>query len=104
MCPSERLLWRPYKLGDEIHNEYEYRRVEKQCVTTQREIFELDLLKSYETSIFIGSKENYEQYFKEEYTKKTWLEENYRKGIGLRMAQMLIRFMQIRLKKSVKRF
>lgn len=71
-CPDEN--WRPYKLGEAIHENFEYRKIEKWCVTTQKEIFELDLLKSYETPIFVGSKKECEKWIKG-YMNKTWLEE-----------------------------
>lgn len=67
--------WRPFKLGEAIHENFEYRKVEKWCVTTMKEIIKLDLLKSYDTPIFVGSKEDCEEW-KKEHT-KTWLEENY---------------------------
>ncbi len=49
---------------------YDCRKVEKWCVTTSMEYFELNSLKPYETPIFIGSKEECEKWI-EEHKKKT---------------------------------
>lgn len=69
--------WKPYKLGDEIRSDYEYRKVEKYIVFFNMNInLEIGLkskhsnLKSFE---FEGTKEECEQWVKDH--SKTWLEE-----------------------------
>lgn len=76
---SGKCLWQPYKLGDEIHADWEYRKVETWCVFKckdniylrgKKEILENDRIEL----IFEGTKEECESYIKE-HTKKSWLEE-----------------------------
>lgn len=71
--------WQPYKLGDEIHADWEYRKVETWCVFKckdniylrgKKEILENDHIEL----IFEGTKEECEKWI-EEHTKKSWLEE-----------------------------
>lgn len=74
--------WKPYKLGNEIHDNWEYRKVEKWYVeSTDRDkeghiIFSVvshqPLLDS--NIYFEGTKEECEKWIKE-HTQKTWLEE-----------------------------
>ena len=76
--------YEPYKLGDEIHDDWEYRKVETLYVaSTDRDeeghiIFSIvshqPLLDS--NTYFKGTKEECEKWI-EEHTKKTWLEEKY---------------------------
>lgn len=73
-CDCDHKKWVLYELGDEIHLDWEYRKIVKWCVTTQMACFELEYLKSTETAIFIGREEDCKKYVKEH---KTWLEENY---------------------------
>lgn len=69
--------WRPYKLGDEIHPDWEYRKVEKWYVFDYEDndyrIFKDDIDCAVPV-VFEGSKEACEKWVKE-HTKKIWLEE-----------------------------
>ena len=71
--------WLPYKLGDEIHSNWEYRKVEKWYVVKETNqtftICSYEKAKQYNSIHFEGSKEECEKWV-EEY-KKTWLEETY---------------------------
>lgn len=77
--------WRPYKLGDEIHPGWEYRKVEKWYIyksITEANGFTkgndgfwyCSVRYKDEHTIFSGSEEECEKWIKE-HTKKTWLEE-----------------------------
>lgn len=68
--------WQPYKLGDEIHNDYEYRKIKTWFVYGHVNNFKLT--SEFDTTLNIwhkGSKEECEKWIEENTKKKTWLEE-----------------------------
>lgn len=69
--------WKPYKLGEGINSNYEYRKVEKWYVVKEtNQTFTICLYekaKQYNPIYFEGLKEQCEKWI-EEHTKKTWLE------------------------------
>ena len=77
MCPGEKSLWKPYKLGDEIKQNFTYRKVEKwyvvkvdgnKSMTIDEEIFNHHYLKN--AALFCSNS-------KEDCVK--WIEENTKK-------------------------
>lgn len=90
--------WRPYKLGDEIIPDWEYRQIEKWYVVKETNqtfsICPFEKAKQYNPIYFEGSKEECEKWIKEN-TKKTWLEErlekvNARRGTRLECKDIII--------------
>lgn len=74
--------WKPYKLGEEIHSDWEYRKIEQWYVYSYKEntkkytmlniAYQVGDLNIIEIP-FVGTKEECEKWI-EEHTKKTWLE------------------------------
>lgn len=76
--------WQPYKLGDEIHDDWEYRKVETwyvfKNVNFQYETLKNKVGRNIDKLVFEGTKEECEKWI-EEHTKKTWLEETFPLGL-----------------------
>lgn len=80
----ENKIWQPYKLGEGIHEDWEYRKVEKWYVVKETNqtfnICPYEKAKQYNPIHFEGTKEECEKWI-EEHTKKTWLEERFPLGL-----------------------
>lgn len=81
-CCCEYKKWIPYKLGDEIHSDCEYRKVEKWYVYESGDTYETRTYKTEPlpkgcekyTHLFEGTKEECDEWIKEN-NNKTWLDE-----------------------------
>lgn len=110
MCQGER-LWKPYKLGEAIHENFEYRKKEKWCV------IKIECCPDYIITLKNEHNKNelyFESYQKEEcekwvekHTKKTWLEEiceNMKKIILKKNLNISTILQNMKLKKFAKRY